>query len=62
MEKNQSKHLTWLNRETEKDRLDLEREKNNLINQLRNIKKDDILLKKNKKLTLWEKLKKVLMG
>jgi hypothetical protein len=62
MEKNQSQQLTWLNRETEKDRLELEREKNNLINQIRKINKEEIFEEKIEKLTLWDRIKKVLMG
>ena len=43
----------------------LEKEKNKIINELKVLKKDDILPKPPeppKKLTLWMKIKKVLMG
>jgi len=51
-----------LNRETEKDKLELEREKNSIINQIKKIKKEEIFEKKIEKLTLWQRIKKVLMG
>ena len=69
MKKNQiqtetEKHLEWLKSETEKDIIDLEKEKLDYINQIRKIKKDEIVKPKNKveKLTLWKRIKKVLMG
>ena len=43
----------------------LEKEKNKIINELKVLKKDDILPKppeKPKELTLWQKIKKALMG
>jgi hypothetical protein len=53
-----------LKSETEKDIIDLEKEKLDYINQIRKIKKDEIVKPKNKveKLTLWKRIKKVLMG
>jgi|APGre2960657404_1045060.scaffolds.fasta_scaffold907609_2 hypothetical protein len=53
----------WLNNEIEKDVLNLNNEKNRFIEQIKKIKKEDIVLnQKEIKLTLWEKIKKVLMG
>jgi hypothetical protein len=53
----------WLNNEIEKDVLNLKNEKNRFIEQIKKIKKEDIVLKQKEiKLTLWEKIKKVLMG
>jgi hypothetical protein len=53
----------WLNNEIEKDVLNLKNEKNRFIEQIKKIKKEDIVLnQKEIKLTLWEKIKKVLMG
>jgi hypothetical protein len=53
----------WLNNEIEKDILNLNNEKNRFIEQIKKIKKEDIVLnQKEIKLTLWEKIKKVLMG
>jgi hypothetical protein len=53
--------IDWLKNEIEKDSQDLNFEKNNFINKIKELKKEDILPKKPKKLTLWEKLKKILM-
>jgi hypothetical protein len=50
-----------LEREINKDKLDLEREKQQLIQQIKKTKKEDLIPKKEK-LTLWQRIKKVLMG
>jgi len=62
--KNQSKHLKWLETQVKKDEPNLQREKEDFIRSLKKLKKDDILPKveEPKKLTLWQKVKKVLMG
>ncbi len=54
----------WLNNEIEKDQLDLINEKNKFIDQIKKIKKEDIIPieKEEIRLTLWQKIKKVLMG
>ena len=53
----------WLNNEIEKDQIDLISEKNRFINQIKKINKEDIIpVKKEIKLTIWQKIKKVLMG
>jgi hypothetical protein len=59
--KKQSTQLNWLEREINKDKLDLEREKQQLIQQIKKTKKEDLIPKKEK-LTLWQRIKKVLMG
>lgn len=61
MERNQ-KMLTWLNTEKQKDNSELEREKQQFIKNIQKIKKDEIFDNKTVKLTIWQKLKKVLMG
>jgi|LakMenEpi03Aug12_release.lakeMendotaPanAssembly.Ray.scaffolds.fasta_scaffold08476_22 hypothetical protein len=61
MEKNQ-KLLKWLENEQLKDKNELDIEKRNLINQLKRLKKEDVLPEKPKNLTLWQRIKKVLMG
>lgn len=61
MERNQ-KMLTWLNTEKQKDNSELEREKQQFIKNIQKIKKDEIFNNKTVKLTIWQKLKKVLMG
>lgn len=53
--------IEWLKTEIEKDRLQLEVEKLNFINSLKDIKKEEIILPKEK-LTLWRRIRKVLMG
>jgi hypothetical protein len=62
MGKKVSKELEKLNREEVKNFIDLETEKEKLINEITKLKKEDILPKPPKKLTLWQRLKKVLMG
>jgi len=62
--KNQSKHLKWLETQVKKDEANLQREKEDFISSLKKLKKEDILPKveERKKLTLWQKIKRVLMG
>jgi len=54
----------WLRNEFEKDKKDLENEKNKFLDEIKKYKKEDIIpIKKvSEKLTLWERIKKVLMG
>ena len=60
--KSLQQQLDWLEKEKEKDKLMLNMEKNQLINQIKKIKKEEILPPKPKKLTLWQRIKKVLMS
>ena len=50
----------------EKDRSkmisDLERQKKDFANQIKNLKKEDVLPKAPEKITLWKRIIKVLMG
>lgn len=62
MMKNKSTQLDWLEREILKDKKELEKEKTDLINKIVKLKKEDILPVKPKKLSLWQRIKKVLMG
>ncbi len=55
------KELDWLKNEIEKDKIELEKEKKEFINSIKNAKKEDIIQKEDK-LTLWKRIKKVLMG
>jgi len=57
-----SKELEKLNKEQIKSFIDLETEKEKFINEITKFKKEDILPKPPKKLTLWQRMKKVLMG
>jgi hypothetical protein len=60
--KNQSTQIKWLEKEITKDQVELEREKKDFINEIKKLKKEDILPKKIEKITLWQRIKKVLMG
>ena len=51
----------WLQNETEKDKLNLENEKNNFIEEIKKLKKED-LLPKEEKLNIWQRIKKTLVG
>ena len=54
--------LEWLQNEIIKDKIILDQEKSKLIDNIKKLKKEDILPKPPKKLTLWQRIKKVLMG
>jgi hypothetical protein len=60
--KNKSTQKEWLVNEIKKDEERTNLEKLNLIKEIKKIKKEDILPQKPKKLTIWERIKKVLMG
>ena len=60
--KNKSTQKEWLDKEIIKDQTELNREKLNLISEIKKYKKEDILPPKPKKLTIWQRIKKVLMG
>lgn len=53
--------VDWLNSEIEKDKMELEKEKKDLISSLKTMEKEEIL-PKQEKLSLWKKIKKVLAG
>lgn len=62
--KKKSTQLKWLETQMVKDRIELDKEKQELINQIKKMKREDVLPQKKEpeKLTIWEKIKKVLMG
>ena len=65
MEKKALKKLELLHKDVVQNKLILDKEKEKFINQIKQIKKEDLLPKPPepiKKLTLWQKLIKVLMG
>ena len=65
MAKKALKELELLHKDVEKNKLILDKEKEKFINQIKQIKKEEILPKPpepTKKLTLWQRLHKVLMG
>jgi hypothetical protein len=54
----------WLKNEIKKDEKELENEKSKFLKEIKKFKKEDIvpLKKETPKLSLWMKIKKVLMG
>jgi hypothetical protein len=52
--------IDWLKSEIEKDKVELENKKKQLIDSIRDITKEDII-KPVEQLTLWQKIKKVLL-
>jgi hypothetical protein len=62
MKKKSEQQLDWLMREMNKDKIELEKEKNDLINKIKKMKNEDLLPKKPEKLSLWKRLKMILMG
>jgi hypothetical protein len=56
----QEKLLKRLEKERFDDMVSLEKEKEILINQLKGLKKEDILPKKPEKINLWTRIKKTL--
>jgi hypothetical protein len=52
-----------LKNEIEKDTIDLENEKIKIIEQIKKFKKEEIIKpKEQRKITIWKRIKKVLMG
>lgn len=60
--KNQSNQLKWLENQINKDKQELNREKLQFIQQIKKMDKNEIVPKPKKKLTIWQRLMKVLMG
>ena len=55
------KLLDWLNKEKRKDQIQIEKEKENLISEIKKYTKTDFF-PQPKKLTLWQKIKLVIWG
>jgi protein tyrosine/serine phosphatase len=55
------KNIEWLKNEILLDQQQLEREKKQFIQQIKNYKREEILPKEEKQ-TLWKRLKKIIMG
>ena len=51
--------LNWLNKEKEKDKIDVQLAKKKYIKEIKNLKKED-LFPIPKKLTLWKRIKMIL--
>lgn len=54
--------IEWLNNELEKDKIEVERNKSKFINQIKQLNKEDIVKVNVEKMTLWKRIKKVLLG
>ena len=59
---NNQKILDWYQKEIEKDKIELESNKNTYIKSIKNINKDKIFKKEIKKISIWKRLLKVLTG
>ena len=57
-----SKQLQWYRSEIHKDQNELKVDKEKFIKSLEGLTKNDILPKKEKKLTIWQKIMRVLLG
>jgi hypothetical protein len=56
----EEKILTWLRNEIDTDKKELDKEKELLAKKIKKIQKSDIF--KKEKISLWQRIKKVLMG
>lgn len=56
----EEKALNWLSKEQQKDRAELNKEKQEFINQIRQMKKEDMFVKPKK--TIWMRIKKLIWG
>lgn len=61
MMKNKSEQIKWLMKEVNKDNIELENEKKKFLDEIKKFKKEE-MFPKPKKLTLWQRIKKVLMN
>jgi hypothetical protein len=59
MMKNQS-NLKWYQSELNKDKKELDKQKLKFINEIKKLKKDDIVPKADKKISIWRRILKVL--
>ncbi len=62
MKKKSEQQLEWLEREMNKDKIELEKQKKDLIDKIKKLKKEDLLPKKPEKISIWKRLKIMLMG
>jgi|LakMenE18May11ns_1017448.scaffolds.fasta_scaffold8590717_3 hypothetical protein len=63
MMKDKEKILNWYHKEVEKDKVDVDKFKNDFIKTIKNVDRNQMFTNpKEEKLTLWQRLKKVLMG
>ena len=60
MKTKQENQMEWLQNEVKKDQENLEREKLNFIQQVKKLKKEELLPIKKEKISLWQRIKTVL--
>lgn len=58
-QKHLQKGLEWLNKEVKKDELELLKERENFIQEIKKIKRDD-LFPKPEKISIWTRLRRVM--
>jgi hypothetical protein len=56
----EEKALNWLNKEQQKDKTELDKQKQDFVNQIKKMKKEDLFVKPKK--TLWMRIKKLIWG
>jgi hypothetical protein len=56
------KNLQWLKNEIESDEKQLQKEKLDFISEIKKIKKQEIVPTNEQKISLWQRMKKVLLG
>jgi uncharacterized protein YacL (UPF0231 family) len=56
----EEKALNWLNKEKQKDNTELDKSKQDFINQIKGMKREDLFVKPKK--TLWMRIKKMIWG
>lgn len=59
---NKEKQIDWYQKELTKDKKQLEKSKNKVITELSGLSKKDILPNPIKKINIWQRLKKVILG
>lgn len=59
---NLDKLSNWLEKEKKKDKLEVDHYKSIKIQEIKNLTKEDLFKNKPKKLSLWQRLRKTLMG
>ena len=60
--KNKENQIDWYQKELKKDKNKLERSKSKIISELKGLSKEDILPEPVKKLSLWRRIKKMILG
>lgn len=60
--KNKENQIDWYQKELKKDKNKLERSKSKIISELKGLSKEDILPEPVKKLSLWQRIKKMILG